>query len=114
MICFKGLRDNSIDSWEELCNEFTSHFTARRKRPKTMVALNAIVLDKKETLREYLKCFTRAGVEVPGAHDGLKCFIFESYLRDDCKFKEELGLRTANDMNNLLTCTPPYINYKEK
>lgn len=53
---------------------------------KTMAALNAIVHDKKETLREYVKRFTRAGVEVQGAQDGLKCFIFESNLHDDYKF----------------------------
>lgn len=33
---------------------FTSHFTARQKRPKTMAALNAVVQDKKESLREYV------------------------------------------------------------
>jgi len=76
MVWFKVLRDNSIDSWEELCSEFTSHFTARRKRPETTTALNAIIQDKKETLREYVECFTRAGVEVPGAQD--------------CKFKRRV------------------------
>jgi len=80
-----------------------------------MVALNAVIQDKKENLREYVERFTRAGVKVQGAHDGLKCFIFDSNLRDDCKFKEELGLRAAKDMNDLLlTRTQSYINYEEK
>lgn len=52
-------------------------------------------------------------MEVQGAHDGLKCFIFESNLCDDCKFKEELGLRAAKDMNDLLMRAQPYINYEE-
>jgi len=86
----------------------------RRKRPKTMATLNVVVHDKKETLREYVEHFTRAGVEVQGDHDGLKCFIFERNLRDDCKFKEELGFRAAKDMNDLLTRAQPYINYEEK
>jgi len=47
MTWFKGLCDNSIDSWGELCSEFTSHFTVKRKRPKTMEALNTIVQGKK-------------------------------------------------------------------
>lgn len=114
MIWFKGLHNNSIDSLGELCSEFTSHFTARRKRSKTMVAWNAVVQDKKETSREYIESFTRAGVEVQGAQDGSECFIFVSDLRDDCKFKEELGFRAAKDMNNLLTRTQLYINYYEK
>jgi len=92
MTWLKGLQDNSIDSWGELCSEFISHFTTRRKCPKTMGTLNDIVEDKKETMRKYVERFTRAGVEVQGAHDGLKCFIFESNLCDDCKFKGKLGL----------------------
>jgi len=44
----------------------------------------------------------------------LKCFIFESNLHDDCKFKEELGLRAAKDTKYLLTRAQQHINYKEK
>jgi len=73
-----------------------------------MEALNAIVQDKKETLKEYVERFTRAGVEVSRAHHGMKFFIFESNP------KEELGLRAAKDMNDLLTRAQPYINYEEK
>jgi len=113
MTWFTGIHDNSIDSWGELCSEFTSHFTARRKGSRTMSALNDVVLDKKETLREYVERFTQEGVKVQCAHAGLKCFIFESNLRDDCKLKEELGLQAATDMNDLLTRVQPYINYKE-
>lgn len=97
----KGQEDDSINSWRELCDEFTSHFTVRQKQPKTMATLNAIVQDKKENLREYVERFTREGVEVHGANDGLKCFIIENNLRDDCKFKEELGIHAAKDMSNL-------------
>lgn len=43
MTWFKGLEDNSINSWKELCNEFTTHFTARRKQLKTMAALNTTI-----------------------------------------------------------------------
>jgi len=67
MIGFKGLYDNSINSWGKLCEEFASHFTARQKQPKTMDTLNTIVLEKKETLREYVERFTREGVEVHNA-----------------------------------------------
>jgi len=79
-----------------------------------MAALNSIIQEKKETLKEYVAWFTWAGVEVHGAQDNLKCFIFENNLRVDCKFKEELGLRAARDMSDLLTRVQPYINYEEK
>jgi len=39
MTWFKGIQVNYIDSWGELCNEFTSHFIARRKQPQTWTTL---------------------------------------------------------------------------
>lgn len=111
---FKGLEDNSINSWVELCEDFTSHFTTRLKQPKTMVALNAIIHDKKETSREYVERFTRKVVESHDVQNNLKFFIFENSLRDDSNFKDELGLREARDMSDFLTRVQPYINYEEK
>jgi len=40
---FRNLRRNSIDSWSDLCDEFTTHFTASRTQPKTVASLEAIV-----------------------------------------------------------------------
>ena len=57
---------------------------------------------------------TWESVEVLGAHNGLTCFIFESNLRDNCKFKEVVGFWVAKDMNDFLMSAQPYINYKEK
>lgn len=85
MTWFKGLEDNSINSWVELCEEFTSHFTARLKQPKTMVERNAIIHEKKETLREYFERFTRKVVEGHDVQNSFKFFIFENNLRDNSK-----------------------------
>ncbi|MCI85630.1 hypothetical protein A2U01_0106909, partial [Trifolium medium] len=43
MTWFKGLEDNSINSWEELNKAFSSHFTARKRQPKTMASLSNIL-----------------------------------------------------------------------
>lgn len=58
--------------------------------------------------------FTSEGVEVYGAHDNLEYFMFENNLCHECKFKEELGLRAARDISDLLVQVQPYINYEEK
>jgi hypothetical protein len=53
MTWLKNLPEGSIDSWRTLCEEFASHFTARKRKPdETMASLSAILQDKKETLRE--------------------------------------------------------------
>ncbi|MCI65513.1 hypothetical protein A2U01_0086771, partial [Trifolium medium] len=49
-----------------------------------------------------------------GAHDMLKCYIFEKGLRSDTQFKEILGLKEPQDMQDLLSCAQNYINYEEK
>ncbi|GAU51788.1 hypothetical protein TSUD_415740 [Trifolium subterraneum] len=40
---WRNLPPGSIDSWEELCRMFTSHFTTSRRHPKTVASLKAIV-----------------------------------------------------------------------
>lgn len=44
----------------------------------------------------------------------MKCFSFETNLRDYCKFKEELGFWASRDMSDLLTRIQAYINYDKK
>ncbi|MCH98019.1 hypothetical protein A2U01_0019018, partial [Trifolium medium] len=55
MTWFKGLEDDSIDSWRELCRAFSSHFTERKRQPKTMVSLSNIIQGKEESLRNYIE-----------------------------------------------------------
>lgn len=81
-----GLKDNFINTYRELCEEVTSNFTARRKPPKMLAELNVIIQGGKKTLWEYVERFTREGVEVYGANENLKWFIFENNIREECKF----------------------------
>jgi len=66
---FKNLRRNSIDSWSDLCHEFTTNFTASRTQPKMVASLEAIVQGKSEPLRDYIERFKEA-VQVRGAPAG--------------------------------------------
>ncbi|MCI46891.1 hypothetical protein A2U01_0068132, partial [Trifolium medium] len=51
MTWFKGLEDDSIDSWEEINKAFSSHFTTWKCQPKTMASLSNILQGKDESLR---------------------------------------------------------------
>jgi len=59
---FKNLRRNSIDSWSDLCDEFTTHFTASRTQPKMVASLEATVQGKSEPLRDYIERFKKEAV----------------------------------------------------
>jgi hypothetical protein len=56
---FKNLRRNSIDSWSDLCDEFTTHSTASRTQLKTEASLEAVVQGKSERLRDYIEKFNK-------------------------------------------------------
>lgn len=40
---FVTIQRNSIDSWSDLCDEFTTHFTASRTQPKKVASFEAIL-----------------------------------------------------------------------
>ncbi|MCI16582.1 hypothetical protein A2U01_0037726, partial [Trifolium medium] len=114
MTWFKGLEDNSMDSWEELNKAFSSHFTAQKRQPKTMASLSNILQGKDESLRDSIERFTREAIEVKGTNGKLKCYIFENGLMHDTKFKEKMGLKEPKYMQDLLSRAQCYINYEEK
>ncbi|MCI10244.1 hypothetical protein A2U01_0031336 [Trifolium medium] len=87
----------------DLCEQFSSHFTARKHQPKTIASLGGIVQGREETLRDYIERFTMEVVEVKGADDKLKCFIFEKGLRAAVMFKENPGLKEPQSMSDLLS-----------
>ena len=69
MTWFKNLQRIFIDSWDDLCHEFTAHFTASRTQPKTVVSLEEIVQAKSEPLRDYIERFNKEVVQVRGVDE---------------------------------------------
>jgi hypothetical protein len=61
---FKKLRRNSIESWSDLYNEFTTHFTASRTQPKMIASLEAIVQGRSEPLQDYIEKFNKEAIQV--------------------------------------------------
>jgi hypothetical protein len=57
-----------------------------------MASLNSIIQEKKKNLKEYVERFTREGVEVHGAQDSLKCFIFERTSATTASLRKSLAL----------------------
>jgi hypothetical protein len=72
MTWFKGLEDNSIRLWRELCIAYPSHFTARKRQP--VASLSSIIQGREESLRDYIERFTREAIEVKGTNEKLKCY----------------------------------------
>lgn len=61
----KSLREESIDSMEELCIQFTTHFTTSRRQTKKVATLKAIIQGKRENVRDYIEKFNKKSCTYP-------------------------------------------------
>ncbi|GAU32257.1 hypothetical protein TSUD_53840 [Trifolium subterraneum] len=83
---WRNLPPGSIDSLEELCRMFTTHFTTSRWHPKIVANMKAII-QPEESLRSYIERFNKVFVEVD-ATDKMKLYLLEEGLREGTKFQE--------------------------
>lgn len=61
---YNSLLDVSKDSCPEFCENFTAHFTTRKRLPISMTALSGITESKKETMLAYINRFTKVAIAV--------------------------------------------------
>jgi len=110
---FKNLRRNSIDSWSDLCDEFTTHITASRTHTKTVASLEAIVQGKSEPLRDYIERFNKEVVQVRGANDTMKQYLIAKGLHVGTNVKKVVRLDRRRTLNEFLTIAEIYNRYEE-
>ncbi|PNX63870.1 hypothetical protein L195_g061836, partial [Trifolium pratense] len=55
MAWYQSLAPQSVSSWKDLTDQFCRHFTASRKHPKTVLALEAIYQADDESLRNFIE-----------------------------------------------------------
>jgi len=81
---FKKLLTSSIDSFKQLSNTFLRHFVEGQRPKRPTDHLLTIRQGEKETLRSYVKRFTRETLEVDKANDEVQLTTFKAGL----KFRE--------------------------
>ncbi|KAK2389826.1 hypothetical protein QL285_063389 [Trifolium repens] len=110
---YKGLPPQSIDSWTELCRQFTAHFTASRKHPLTVSALEAIVQRDDEPLRDYIDRFNKVAVQVRVV-DKMKLYLMDRGLRPNSDFAKAVGIEEIRTLDAFLEKAQKYIAYEER
>ncbi|WJX89707.1 hypothetical protein P8452_71681 [Trifolium repens] len=110
---YKGLPPQSIDSWTEICRQFTAHFTASRKHPLTISALEAIVQRDDEPLQEYIDRFNKIAVQVR-VEDKMKLYLMDRGLRLGSDFAKAVGIEEIRTLDTFLERAQKYIAYEEK
>ena len=78
---FTKLPASSVDNFEQLSNAFLRHFIGGQRPKRLADHLLTIRLGEKETLRSYVKSFTRETLEVDEANDKVQLTTFKAGLR---------------------------------
>jgi len=111
---FKNLRRNSIESWSDLFDEFTTHFTASRTQAKTVASLEAIVQGKSEPFRDYIERFNKEVVQVRDADETMKRYLITKGLQEGTNVKKAVRLDRLRTLNKFLAIAKIYIRYEEE
>jgi hypothetical protein len=111
---FKNLRRNFIDSWSDICYQFTTHFTAPRAQPNTVASLEVIIQGRSEPLRDYIERFNKEVVQVIGADETMKRYLIAKGLRKGTDAKKVIRLDRPRTLNEFLAIARIYITYEEE
>ncbi|GAU34620.1 hypothetical protein TSUD_394110 [Trifolium subterraneum] len=113
MAWYRSLPQGSITSWNDLCKQFTSHFTASRKHPKTEANLESVRQGPNETLRSYIERFNKEVVQVD-VTDDMKKYLMRKNLRDGTKFKEMVAIEKPATWDEILYKAQAYMQFEEE
>ncbi|PNX87042.1 hypothetical protein L195_g043126, partial [Trifolium pratense] len=93
-------------------DQFCRHFTASRKHPKTVLALEAIYQAEEESLRNFIERFNKEVVHVDTTDD-MKKYLLQRGLRSNSDFATAAGIEKPPTWDDLLVKAQAYIQYEE-
>ena len=99
---FDGLRERSIDSYEELTRAFGARFITCSRVPRTLDSLLALSMREGETLKTYLDRYWELYNELDGDFEDVAVRTFKSGLPTDSNLWESLTMKPAQTMKQLM------------
>ncbi|XP_065626168.1 uncharacterized protein LOC136066190 [Quercus suber] len=109
---FTKLPTSSIDTFEQLSNAFLGHFIGGQRPKRTADHLLTIRQGEKETLRSYVKRFTRETLEVDKANDMVQLMTFKAGLRSR-ELVSSLAKNPSKTMAEMLLKAQKYMNAED-
>jgi len=110
-----NLEAESIESLEESCRHSTVHFTASRRKPKTVLTLQAITQRKNYPLFENKsKGLTKKMSKFKEKTKNIKICLFGKGLQPRRDFNKAIGVEELRSLNEFLNLTKTYIRHEEK
>nr|XP_023928486.1 uncharacterized protein LOC112039815 [Quercus suber] len=109
---FTKLPTSSIDNFEQLSNAFLRHFIGGQRPKRTTDHLLTIRQGEKETLRSYMKRFTRETLEVDDADNKVQLTTFKAGLRSR-ELVSSLAKNPPKTMAEMLLKAQKYMNAED-
>nr|XP_023893470.1 uncharacterized protein LOC112005454 [Quercus suber] len=103
---------SSINSFEQLGNSFLCHFVGRQRPRRPTNHLLTIKQRENETLRSYVKHFTRKTLEVNEADDKVQLTTFKARLKSR-EFVVSLSKNPLKTMVEMLLKAQKYMNAED-
>jgi hypothetical protein len=85
-----NLLEGTIDSWSELCHQFTANFESAYARPGNETDLHAIQQRPGESLRTFIQRFSQVHKIIPRISNASIVVAFHQGVRDE-KMLEKLA-----------------------
>ena len=109
---FTKLPTSTIDTFEQLSNAFLRHFVGGQRPKRPADYLLTIRQGEKETLRSYVKRFTRETLEVDEADDKVQLTTFKAGLKSR-EFVVSLAKNPPKTMAEMLLKAQKYMNAED-
>ena len=109
---FMKLPNSSIDNFEQLSNAFLRHFIGGQHSKRPADYLLTVKQGEKETLRSYVKRFTRKTLEVDEADDKVQLMTFKAGLRSR-DLVASLAKNPPKTMEEMLLKVQKYMDAKD-
>ena len=109
---FTKLPTSSVDKFEHLSNAFLHHFIGGQRPRRPVDYLLTIRQGEKETLRLYVKRFTRETLEVDEADDKVQLMTFKPGLRSR-DLVASLAKNPPKTMSEMLLKVQKYMNVED-
>ena len=101
-----------VDNFEQLSNTFLHHFIGGQRPKRPADYLLTIRQEEKETLRSYVKRFTRETLEVDEADDKVQLTTFKAGLRSR-DLMASLAKNPPKTMTEMLLKAQKYMNTED-
>ncbi|XP_075663301.1 uncharacterized protein LOC142632866 [Castanea sativa] len=109
---FTRLPTSSIDNFEQLSSAFLRHFVGGQRPKRPVDHLLTIKQGERETLRSYVKRFTRETLEVDDADDKVQLTTFKAGLKSR-EFVVSLAKNPPRTMAEMLLKAQKYMNAED-